>query len=313
VTEGGAAWSRWYHAGGPPDDCPTPGGRPLDPDRPAFDPLRPEPARGDAARPRGLRAQIGATRDAVLGLVRAHVDLARAEAGDIKGEVTRASALGGLAIGAAILLAIFLPIGGFLFLGEWIFGSIGWGLLLGSELLIALAVTAVLVALRVPGLGRDVIIALVIAVVVGIVAGLSLFNQLFARIGETANLGIDAAYRPLAVGVVLVGVLLAIVGFVVGARAGRTVGASLGGLVAGLVLGALFGAFLSIDYGPRIGAAIAVAAFLAAWVALMLLRLRRQGIDADELRRRFWPQQTIDTTKESMEWAKARLTRGPRS
>jgi hypothetical protein len=58
---------------------------------------------------------------------------------------------------------------------------------------------------------------------------------------------------------------------------------------------------------------VAVATFLIAWPALMLLRLKRQGIDADELKRRFWPQQTIDTTKESIEWAKARLPLGPKS
>jgi preprotein translocase subunit SecG len=273
----------------------------------------PTPATPGDATPRGLRAQIAATKDALLALARAHIDLAKAEADEIKGEVTRASALAGLAIGAGIVLALFLPIGGFLFLGEWIFGSIGWGLLLGSELLIALAVTAVLVALRVPGLGRDAIVALVIAIVVGIVAGVSLFNRLFTQIGESANLAVDPAYRPLLVGVVLVGVIVAIVGLVVGARLGRTAGAAIGGLFGGLVAGIVFGAFLSIDYGPRIGAALAVAAFFAAWVVLMLLRLKRQGIDAEQLKRRFWPQETIDTTKESIEWAKERLPRGPRS
>lgn len=249
----------------------------------------------------------------MLGLARAHVSLARAEVDEIKGEVTRASALGALAIGAGILLALFLPIGGFLFLGEWIFGSIGWGLLIGSELLIALAVTAVLVALRVPGLGRDAVYAVIIAIVVGIVAGLSLPNQLFARIGEALNLAVDPAVRPLVVGVVLVGIIIAIVGLVLGIRMGHSGKAAIGGLVGGLIAGAIFGALLSIDYGPRIGAAIAVATFLATWVTLMLLRLQRQGIDADELKRRFWPQQTIDTTKESIEWAKARLPLGPKS
>ena len=297
---------------------PTPsGGRPLDPVRPPSDPLRPdvespEPAPA-ASPPRGLRAQISATRDAVLGLVRAHVNLARAEVDDIKGEVTRASALGGLAIGSGILLAFFLPIGGFLFLGEWIFGSIGWGLLLGSELLIALAVTAVLVALRVPGLGRDAIIALVIAILAGIVAGLSLPNQLFARIGDALALNVDPAVRPLVVGVVLVGVIVAILGLVLGYRLGHSGKAAVGGLVGGLVGGAIIGALLSIDYGPRIGAAIAVATFLAAWVVLELLTFKEQGINAEELKRRFWPQQTIDTTKESIEWAKARLPLGPKS
>jgi hypothetical protein len=261
--------------------------------------------------PRGLRAQIGATKDAVLLLVHAHVDLARAEAGQIKGEVTRASALAGMAIGAGIVLALFLPIGGFLFLGEWIFGSIGWGLLLGSELLIALAVTAVLVALRVPGLGGAALIALLLAIVAGVVFGLSLFHVLFARIGE--NLAVDPGIQPLVVGLILGAIVVGLVGLIVGFRLGRSAGAAIGGLVGGAIAGLFVGWFLATDFGPRAGAALGTATFFAAWVALELVTLQRQGIDAEELKRRFWPQETIETTKESIEWAKARLPLGPKS
>ena len=79
------------------------------------------------------------------------------------------------------------------------------------------------------------------------------------------------------------------------------------------MIGGLVGAILAVDYGPRIGAAFGTATFYLAWVVLMLLRLQRQGIDMDALKTRFWPQETIETTKESIEWAKARVTRGPRS
>ncbi len=300
-----------------PTTAHSPEDDPLDPVRPDSDPLRPEEPTPDPAAagtpPRGLRAQIGATRDAVLGLVRAHVNLARTEVDQIKGEVTRASALAGIAVGAGILLAFFVPIATFLFLGEWIFGSIGWGLLLGTELLIALAVTAVLVALRVPGLGGDALIALIVAILVGIVFGLSLPNLLFTKIGEGLNLAIDPAYRPLAVGVVLGAIVVALAGLILGFRLGRTAGAAIGGLLGGAAAGLFIGAFLATDFGPRVGAALGVATFFALWVALELMTLRDQGIDADELKRRFWPQQTIDTTKESIEWAKARLPLGPKS
>ena len=40
---------------------------------------------------------------------------------------------------------------------------------------------------------------------------------------------------------------------------------------------------------------------------------QRAGIDVEALKQRFWPQATIDTAKESFEWAKARLPRGPGS
>ena len=55
-----------------------------------------------------------------------------------------------------------------------------------------------------------------------------------------------------------------------------------------------------------------MAAFLAAWPVLMGLRVQRQGIDLEELKARFWPQVTIDTTKETIEWAKARASRDSR-
>jgi hypothetical protein len=262
-------------------------------------------------KPLGLRAQLGATRDAARGVVQAHVDLAKAEMGAIVGEVARAAALGGVAIVAAILLGLLVTIGGMLFLGEWLFGSIGWGVLLGAELLIAVAVTAIMLALRVRGLGLDIAIALVVGVVVGIALALGLPNQLFTRIGEALNLGIDPAVRPLATGAVLIAALGALTGLFLGARAGGA--GAIGGLFIGAIFGLIFGAFLSITFGPRAGAGLGVFTFLLLWPILHGIRLRRQGIDADTLKQRFYPAATIDTTKESIEWAKARLPLGPKS
>ena len=81
----------------------------------------------------------------------AHIALARAEAGEIMGEIGRMAGLGALAFGLVFFAGLLLSIGGLLFLGEWIFGSIGWGVLLGALLLIDLAVVAVMVAIGVPG------------------------------------------------------------------------------------------------------------------------------------------------------------------
>ncbi len=285
------------------------GGQPLDAEQPAMDPASPAPA--PAPEP-GLRAQFGATRQAAISFVRAHIELAKAEIDAIKGEVARAAALGGVALASIILLTLLLSIGGMLFVGEWVFGSIGWGLLLGSELLVAVAVMAVLVALRIPGLAVDIVIALVVGVVVGLVLGFDLPNALFRSIGDASGLSVDPAVRPLVLGVVIVGILGAVVGLVLGARAGGGSGA-IGGLVGGLIAGVLAGAFLSITFGLRVGAALGVAAFLLAWPILSGLRTQRQGIDTEALKNRFYPSTTIDTAKESIEWAKARVPRTPRS
>ena len=85
------------------------------------------------------------------------------------------------------------------------------------------------------------------------------------------------------------------------------------GLAGGLVLGALLGALTAISFGAQAGAAVGVTIGLIAWPSLMVARVARAGIDTEALKARFWPQATIDTTMETIEWAKARNPLGPRS
>jgi hypothetical protein len=293
---------------GPTPENPAPDGP--TPENPA--PAGPEPGTARHEPPPGLRAQFGATRLAAIGFVRAHIDLAKAELDDIKGEVGRAAALGGLALAVVLFASLLAGIGGILFTGEWIFGSIGWGVLLGVELLLAIAVTAVLVALRVPGLGKDVALAFVLGLVVALVLGFELPNRLFTLIGDAALPGVDPAVRPLLAGVALLAILGALAGAVTGARLAGGAGGLVGGLVGGALAGALTGAFLAISFGLRVGVALGFAVFYVAWPALMGLRTQRQGIDMEQLKARFYPATTIETTKESIEWAKARFPGGPR-
>jgi hypothetical protein len=247
-----------------------------------------------------------------MGFVRAHVELAKAELDDIKDEVARAAALGGIALAVLLLASLLAAIGGILFTGEWIFGSIGWGVLLGVELLVAIAVTAVLVALRVPGLGKDVLLAFLAGILVALVLGFALPNLLFKSIGDALNLGVDPAVRPLVVGVALFAVAGAFLGLGMVIRADAGVRGFFSGLLAGGLAGALVGAFLSITFGLRVGAALGFAVFFILWPALMAIRTQRQGIDVEQLKARFYPAITIETTKESIEWAKARFPGGPR-
>ena len=274
------------------------------------------PRSGRQEPPPGLRVQFRVAKAAALDFARAHVDLARVEFDEIKGEIARASGLALLAIGCVIFAIFFVGISMFLFLGDVIFGSMGWGILLGLELLIAVAITAVLAALRIPGLGRQVALALLPGIAVGLVLGFNLPNRLFAWIGEAANaqadLPIDPAYRPLLVGMVLVGLIMGLITAVLVGRSRRSVTAAFGGFFGGLVLGGLFGAFLAIPFGWQPAAALGVATFLACWSAFIGLQAQRAGIDQEELASRFYPKTTIDTTKESIEWAKARVSRAPK-
>jgi len=243
----------------------------------------------------------------------AHIELARTEFDLIKDEVARASGLVGGAIALAILLAFFVPIGGMLFAGEWIFGSIGWGLLHGTLGLIAVAIALVLVALRVPGLGKDLLGGILLGLLVALVLGFELPNKLFAWIGEVGALGIDPGTLPLVVGLGLFGAIGLVVGLIIGIRVHDGPKPIVIGVFAGLFGGAALGAFLSITFGLRVGFALGVAAFWVFFAVLMALRVQRTGIDVEALKARFIPQVTIDTAKESLEWAKERVPNGPQS
>src|SRR6187397_1750269 len=109
------------------------------------------PPRGPRTKPPGLTEQLKATRDAAMALVMAHVDLAKAEAGQIAGEVGRVAAVGALAIALVIFAVFLVVIGTSLWLGEWLLGSMGWGVLHGFLLFVSVALAAVLIALGVSG------------------------------------------------------------------------------------------------------------------------------------------------------------------
>ena len=87
----------------------------------------------------------------------------------------------------------------------------------------------------------------------------------------------------------------------------------LGNKIAGAVLGALLGAFSAITFGPQVGSALGVTIALLLWPILMGVLIARRGIDGDELKSRFWPDVTIETTKETIQWVRERTQRGPKS
>ena len=254
-----------------------------------------------------------ATVDAARAMVDAHVALARAEFEEIGDAVKRVAALGGLAAGILVFLGFFFPIGFLLFLGEWLFGSIGWGLLLFTELGLAVALTAVVVALGVPGsrIGPAFVIGFVVAVVLGVILALALTNEGWIRLGASVLPGAEEGFRPLATAMAFSAAVLGVIGLVLGARAGG-VGGAVGGLVGGAIVGVLIGALSAIRFGPGPGAALGIAVGGIVWTALVVRALVDVGVDGDTLKARFWPSQTIDTTKETIEWVRTRTPLGPR-
>ncbi|HET9681122.1 MAG TPA: hypothetical protein VFP19_03715 [Candidatus Limnocylindrales bacterium] len=267
----------------------------------------------DQQAPPGLRQQLLATIDAAKRLVRAHLALARAEAGEIVDEVKR---LVGLALGAlavVVMAALLLFIGGTLFLGEWLFGSIGWGVLLGVLLLVDLAVVLALLALDVPGrrLGRDVVVALVIGVVAGLVLGFDLTHRGWSSLGDQVIPSVDPAWRPTLIAVVALAIVGAGLGFLFRIRSGG--GAAIGAAIGAGILGVILGLITATSIPPQVGAALGFTAGLIAWPVLSGLGVARIGIDGEALKAKFMPDQSIEQAKETIEWVRARVPLAPKS
>lgn len=281
--------------------------------------MKPDPngARGGAGRADdapGLRDQLAATWAAARGLLQSHIELAKAEFGEIMDEVKRMSVLVGVAVGMLVFVGMLLPIGLTLFFGEWLFGSMGWGVLHGTLLSVAIAIAAVLIALGVGGgaIARDFLVAAVLGILVGVGLALNFPNQAWAAVGDEFATGIAADVRPLVVGTAVVAAIGALLGLLAGAAGGGG-GGAIAGLVGGALLGAIVGALSAITYSIEVAAGIGVTVWLLAWVVLMGMSVARRGIDGEALKARFWPSQTIDTTKETIEWVREQTPLGPRS
>jgi hypothetical protein len=260
----------------------------------------------------GLREQLGATIEAAKRLVRAHVALGRAEASEIMGAVKKVVGMAFLALGLVIAAALILFIGGLLFLGEWLFGSIGWGVLLGSLLFIDLAVVALLAAVDVQGrrLARDLGVAAVLGGIVGVVLAFDLAHRTWASLGDSLLPGVDPAWRALLVAVIALAVVGAVLGLLLSARSG---GVSVGGAVGGAIVGVMAGVVSAGSVPSEVGAALGVLVALLAWPTISGIGVARRGIDGEALKAKFTPEATIAETKETIEWARARLPLAPKS
>jgi hypothetical protein len=187
-----------------------------------------------------------------------------------------------------------------------------WGVVHGVELFVAVALAAILIALGISG--RRIVGAFAVGVVVGIVVGLifgyDVPNRVYTAIGESANVAVDPAYRPLVVGVLLWMAIGLIVGIVLAFRIPAGAGGRFVAIAGMVVAGAAFGAFTSITFGPQVGAGIGITVGYLAWIGLMALDVSRTGVDAEALKQRFTPTQTIETSKETLEWLQKRMPPG---
>jgi hypothetical protein len=242
----------------------------------------------------------------------AHVELAKAEAAEIGSQIARVAGLIGAAIGLVLFAVILLVIGSSLFFGEWLLGSMGWGVLHGILLFVGIAVASSLMAVGIAGdrLARAFALGAVVAVVISLLYGLALTNQLFATIARNLFPGLDPATAPLVVGLALGALVGLVLGAIIGIRAMHDSGGRATAAIGGFVAGAAIGAFSAISFQVQVGIGIGIAVGYVAWIALMAVDVARTGVDIEALQARFTPTKTIETSKETLEWLQKRMPPG---
>ena len=304
-------WERYPVAAIIPGPTPQPGRRPEPERRTILDDPNATRPKSDDGPPLGLFAQFKATIDAGKRLARAHVELARAEAASIAGEVARLAALAGIAIVVLIFAGLLVTIGSALFLGEWLLGSMGWGILHGLLFALAVSTACAIAALGTPAnrIGTAFVTGVAAAILFGLVFALGLPNNAYAAIGDRAATGIEPGVRPLVTGAAIFAVVGLVLGIVLALRV-EGAGSRLGALIGLAIVGALVGAFTAITFGPQVAAGVGIAIGYLTWIALMAIGIARRGVDVEELTARFYPTKTIETSKETLEWLQTRMPPG---
>ena len=293
--------------------------------RPSASDPSPDSARGEEEAP-GLVEQLGRTRRAFAGLVSSHFRLLSAELSEIMSEIKRALALIAAALALIALAGLMLTLGTVLWLDEWAFGSIGWGVVHGAAFFVTTAVVAVLVILPNSGarLGMAFGVSLIVAVVTGVVFGLRLTSHAWGWVGDTFFGGlawpdgsiVSTADRPVVVAVLVLAVLCAVIGGLIGLGLGEgaadRLGSAFGGALVGALVGALLGGLLGVPMSWGCAVATALAVFLVVLPILALI-LVLPVADWGELKNRLIPNKTIETTKETIEWVREQMPLGPKS
>ena len=247
----------------------------------------------------------------MLALGNAHIELAKAEAAAIGGEIARVAAYVGIAIAVIFFAIILLVVGGSMFLAEWLFGSIGWGVLHGVLLFIAIALVCALAAVGMSGrrIGVSLAAGVAVGVIVALLLGLGLLNQAYAALGETALPAVEPGVRPLVVGVAIWAVIGLVIGLILALRLDGW-GGRIGALLGLAAVGAMIGALTSIVAGLQVGVAIGIAAGYLAWIAVMAADIASTGVDVEALQAKFTPTRTIETSKETLAWLLSKMPHG---
>jgi hypothetical protein len=151
----------------------------------------------------------------------------------------------------------------------------------------------------------------VVGVAVGLVMGLDLTHRGWTALGDSVASAYDANTRAVLLAVGISALVLGMLGFATGIRNGF--GHAWLRLVVWAVIGVFVGLLTVASIPPTVGAALGVLVALITWPVVAGGDLARTGVDGEALTKKFVPQQTIDLTKETIEWVRARTPLVPKS
>lgn len=245
--------------------------------------------------------------EAHLALLRAELSLAGRELGIIVG-------LGAAALALVFLMGLLLYIGSWLFFGELLFGSMGWGIIHGSLLNVALIgfIGVNLAGGSTRSYGWGFVIGLITGLVVAIVLATNALPQGATTVAGEAQESIDLARNLLAtlIGVVIGAALLALVALILGWRE-RLRGKRLGWVVvAGALAGAFIGAIVASSLWSYAGAAaIGITIGLLTWISVGGWLAYRRGFDPETRYANLVPRRSIESLEVSRDFVKAQMKR----
>jgi hypothetical protein len=247
---------------------------------------------------------VGGVRAAFMRLIDAHVTLLRAELGIAGRELGIIIGLAAAAFVLAVFVAMLLYVGTFLFMGEWLFGSMGWGIIHGT-----LLTGAIIAAIAIELAGGSVR-AYALGAVAGVVVALLTTALLLSNVGNEAaewgarlaqdsvasdELPMGPEWVPTLVGLVVGAIAGAIAALVVVWRLGRDAVPPVALLGAGIVAGGFVGAiYASTRYQAPDGVVgLAIILGLLTWLIAGIVLAARKGFDTEERYARLVPRESI--------------------
>ena len=133
----------------------------------------------------------------------------------------------------------------------------------------------------------------------------------WTTLGESVAAESDPNTRAVLLATGVSAAILGLAAFLSGIRSGAR-GAFVR-LALGAAVGAILGVLTVISIPGNVGAAFGVLTWLITWPILAGLDLARSGVDGEALKRKFTPEATIELTKETIEWVRARTPLVPKS